>query len=135
MQKVEALSPQHAAGTGKAAVACVPPADTAVQARQLPEELLTRLVRGRFNTQVSLASWAHLLSLAPPFCNPFPAFLVLMELLPPRASALLLPHTLHSAQEYPVSLERLYELTPEECIPEFYTDPSGLAGMHLQRVL
>lgn len=32
--------------------------------------------------------------------------------------------------EYPSSLERLYELTPEECTPEFYTDPSIFESIH-----
>lgn len=35
-----------------------------------------------------------------------------------------------NAQEYPASLERLYRVTPEECIREFYSDPSIFASLH-----
>ncbi len=32
--------------------------------------------------------------------------------------------------EFPSSLARLYAWTPEECIPELYTDPSVLRSLH-----
>ena len=32
--------------------------------------------------------------------------------------------------EYPPSLQRIYAWTPDECIPEFYTDPSILCSRH-----
>lgn len=39
-------------------------------------------------------------------------------------------HTATQALEYPVSLERLYQLSPDEAIAEFYTDPDVFQSVH-----
>lgn len=34
------------------------------------------------------------------------------------------------AEEYPKSLARMYTWTPDECIPEFYTEPKVFRSTH-----
>lgn len=37
---------------------------------------------------------------------------------------------IYQPNEFPPNVARLYQLTPEECIPEFFTDPSVFTSIH-----
>ena len=36
----------------------------------------------------------------------------------------------YEPNEYPGTMERLYQWTPDECLPAFYTDPDILRSTH-----
>ncbi|KAL6626248.1 hypothetical protein ACP70R_029974 [Stipagrostis hirtigluma subsp. patula] len=38
--------------------------------------------------------------------------------------------SVYEPNEYPSSMQRLYQWTPDECIPEFYSDPRIFASLH-----
>jgi hypothetical protein len=90
-----------------------------VQARRLPKELLQAVVRGRFEVLLALGNTLGRL-------QDLVSRLMLLSI--PQSKPGL--STATQALEYPVSLERLYQLSPDEAIAEFYTDPDVFQSVH-----
>lgn len=38
-------------------------------------------------------------------------------------------------EHYPQSISRIYDWTPDECIPEFYCDPTAFESIHKEVLL
>jgi WD repeat-containing protein 81 len=58
------------------------------------------------------------------------AFVALQARRLPKSTLTRVVRVIFQPNEYPASMARLYQWTPDEAIPEFYTDPSIFRSTH-----